>query len=118
MSVLFDLTDIERVLTEAPQYEYRGTCELCSHGDQLLSEVGKVYICDRCRNTITARIKESNHPFVQVRATMNPAMRGTGQPGHKVRLTAAQPTGSPANLSDELKRWYSKTLLAAMGLTP
>ncbi len=118
MSVMFDLTDIERVLTEAPKYEYRGTCELCSHGDQLLSEVGKVYICDRCRNTITARIKDSNHPFIMVRATMNPAMRGTGQPGHKVPLTAAQPTGILANLSDDLKRHYAKTLLEAAGLTP
>lgn len=104
--VMFDLTDIEKALTEDVRHEYEGTCEFCQFPHLMLSKLGGVYLCDRCRNTITARIKESNHPFVAVRVSMDPAYAGKGKRGDRRKLPP--PLGS---LAEAIKREYGQKML-------
>jgi len=87
--IMFDLDTMVRVLTDAPVHLYEGTCELCGNRGKALSDVGGCLLCDKCRNTLAYNIKETNHPFTHVRATMDPKLRGQGPPGEKRLLVPA-----------------------------
>lgn len=105
MATVFSLDQMRRVFEEAPVYEWEGTCELCSFPDRPLSDVGGVLCCDKCRNTITYRIKEYNHPFQGVRVAMDETQAGKGKKGER------WPIGE-SKLSYALKQAYQGRLLA------
>ena len=105
--VMFDLDACARVLTEVPVYIYEGTCELCSFGSRMLSDVGGVLCCDLCRNTIAKRIKEHGHPFSELEAKMDPDCLGPGTPGAKstpVGETEEQRSARMRYLGNQLSR--------------